>query len=173
MANYVTIITPIKSSLAGQCRDYLRRHAEPQAGMQCTGDFPFDRISTLHFASCVILEETGDFAPSLVFEAAFDGSKEDFISDLLRVAGNGIHELYQHCEGYPASGRISPELAKEYLISHDAGAHIYFSGSPGRTVGEIRGESRVRSEIVDHFVKPQRLAATAPRLYGLFAQLRS
>jgi hypothetical protein len=173
MANYITIITPIKSSLAGQCRDYLRRHAEPQAGMQCTGDFPFDRISTLHFASCVILEETGDFAPSLVFEAAFDGSKEDFISDLLRVAGNGIHELYQHCEGYPASGRISPELAKEYLISHDAGAHIYFSGSPGRTVGEIRGESRVRSEIVDHFVKPQRLAATAPRLDGLFAQLRS
>jgi hypothetical protein len=172
MANYITIITPIKASQTKQCRDYLRDNAEPKAGMRCRQDFQFDRIPTLHFASCVILERTDDFDPSLVFEATFDGSKEDFISDLLREAGDGIHRLYQHCVGYPASGRISPELAKEYLINHDVGAHIYFSGSPGRAVAEIRGENGLHSETVRNFAGRQPRGGFAPRLDGLFAQLR-
>ena len=61
----------------------------------------------------------------------------------MRVAGNGMHELYQHCVGYPNTGLTTPELAKEYFIGHDAGAHIYFSGSPGRTVAQIKGEYRI------------------------------
>ncbi len=172
MPNYITIITPIKASQATQCRNYLRGKAEPRDGMRCTPDFPFDRIPTLHFASCVILERTDDFDPSLVFEATFDGSKEDFISDLLREAGDGIHQLYQHCVGYPASGRISPELAKEYLINHDEGAHIYFTGSPGRTAAEIRGENGLHSETVRDFAGRQPRGGFAPRMDGLFAQLR-
>ena len=172
MPNYVTIITPIKASQTEQCRQYLRDNAEPESGMRCRPDFRFDRIPSLHFASCTILERTHDFEPSLVFEATFDGSKEDFISDLLGAAGEGIHGLYQHCAGYPASGLTSPELAKEYLIDHDVGAHIYFSGNPGRTVAEIKGESGLQSEIVDYFAGQQRRGAFAPRLDGLFAQLR-
>jgi len=91
MPNYVTIITPIKASQTEQCRQYLRDNAEPESGMRCRPDFRFDRIPSLHFASCTILERTHDFEPSLVFEATFDGSKADFISDLLRAAGEGIH----------------------------------------------------------------------------------
>jgi hypothetical protein len=172
MPNYVTIITPIKASQTEQCRQYLRDNAEPESGMRCRPDFRFDRIPSLHFASCTILERTHDFEPSLVFEATFDGSKEDFISDLLGAAGEGIHGLYQHCAGYPDSGLASPELAKEYLMDHDVGAHIYFSGNPGRTAAEIKGESGLQSEIVDHFAGQQRRGAFAPRLDGLFAQLR-
>jgi hypothetical protein len=173
MTKYVTIITPIKAAQTEQCRQYLRGNAEPGSGMRCRPDFRFDLVPSLHFASCIILEETHDFEPSLVFEATFDGSKADFISDLLRAAGEGMHGLYQHCVGYPASGLISPELAKEYLINHDVGAHIYFSGNPGRTVAEIKGESGLQSEIVGYFAGQQRRAAFAPRLDGLFAQLRS
>src|SRR6476659_7992798 len=172
MAKHVTIITPIKASQTEQCRQYLRDNAEPGSDMRCRPDFRFDRIPSLHFASCIILEGTHDFEPSLVFEATFDGSKADFISDLLRAAGEGIHGLYQHCVGYPASGLISPELAKEYLIDHDVGAHIYFSGNPGRTVAEIKAENGLQSEIVDYFAGQQRRGAFAPRLDALFAQLR-
>lgn len=172
MPNYVTIITPIKASQTEQCRQYLRDNAEPESDMRCRSDFRFDRVPSIHFASCIILDGTCDFEPSLVLEATFDGSKADFISDLLRAVGEGIHGLYQHCVGYPASGLISPELAKEYLIDHDVGAHIYFSGNPGRTVAEIKGENGLQSEIVDYFAGQQRRAAFAPRLDGLFAQLR-
>jgi hypothetical protein len=172
MTNYVTIITPIKASQTERCRQYLRNNAEPESDMRCRPDFRFDKVASLHFASCVILEGTDDFEPSLVFEATFDGSKADFISDLLRAAGDGIHGLYQHCVGYPASGRISPELAREYLIDHDVGAHIYFSGNPGRTVAEIRGEGGIHSKIVEYCSGQQRSGAFAPRMDGLFVQLR-
>jgi len=172
MPDYITIITPIKSSNTEGCRQYLRDNAEPQIGMQCKPQFRFDLIPNLHFASFVILDAAGDFGPSLVFEATFDGSKADFFSDLLRVAGNGMHELYQHCVGYPDTGLTTPELAKEYFIGHDAGAHIYFSGSPGRTVAQIKGENRIHSRIVSYFSRLQAGDASPPRLNGLFGALR-
>ena len=172
MPDYITIITPIKASNAERCRQYLRENAEPQIGMLCNPQFRFDFIPSLHFASFVILDAAADFGPSLVFEATFDGSKADFLSDLLRVAGNGLHELYQNCVGYPHTGLTTPELAKEYFIGHDVGAHIYFSGSPGRTVAQIKGENRIHSRIVSYFSRLQAGDTFAPRLNGIFAALR-
>lgn len=170
MPDHITIITPIKTSDIERCRQYLRKNAEPEDRMRCRPQFRFDLIPNLHFASFVILDAAGDFSPSLVFELTFDGSKADFLSDLLRVARVGMHELYQHCVGYPASGL--PELAKEYFIGHDAGAHIYFSGSPGRTVEQIKDENRIHSRIVSYFSRLQADDAFAPRLIGLFSDLR-
>jgi uncharacterized membrane protein YuzA (DUF378 family) len=172
MPNYITIITPIKETSTEPCRQYLRDHAEPEDGMRCRPQFRFDLIPNLHFASFVILDAVADFRSSLVFEATFDGSKADFLSDLLRVARDGMHELYQHCVGYPASCLVTPEIAKEYFIRHDAGARIYFSGSPGRTVAEIKGESRIRSRIVSFFSRLQAGDTFPPRLDGLFGTLR-
>ena len=176
MPNHITILTPIittptDDSDIERCRQYLRANAEPGSGMQCKPDFPFDFIPALHFASFVILEATDDFEPCLVFEATFDGSKADFVSDLLRVAGKGMHELYQHCKYWPACGLTTPELAREYLINHDKGAHIYFSGNTGRTVAEISDEGGIRSKIVSYFSGRQP-GGFAPRLDGLFVQLR-
>jgi hypothetical protein len=118
------------------------------------------------------LDAAADFDPSLVFEATFDGSKADFLSDLLRVARDGMHELYQHCVDYPASAFATPEIAKEYFIRHDAGARIYFSGSPGRTVAEIKGENRIHSRIVSFFRRLQADDSFPPRLGGLFDTVR-
>jgi hypothetical protein len=172
MPDYITIITPIKTSNTERCRQYLRDNAEPRIGMKCKPQFRFDFIPNLHFASFVILDAAADFSPSLVFEATFDGSKADFLSDLLRVAGNGMHDLYQHCVGYPDTGLTTPEIAKEYFIGHDAGAHIYYSGSPGRTVAQIKDENRIRSRIVSYFSRLQAHDTFAPRLNGLFLALR-
>jgi hypothetical protein len=175
MPNYITIITPIDASSASnteRCRQYLRDNAEPESGMRCRPDFRFDLLPNLHFASFVILEATDEFGPSLVFEATFDGPKSEFVSDLLRVAGDGMHKLYRHCVGYPPSGLATPELAKEYFIGHDAGADIYFSGNPGRTVAEIKDESGIHSTIVSYFSRLQGSGAFAPRLDGLFLRLR-
>jgi uncharacterized membrane protein YuzA (DUF378 family) len=172
MPNYITIITPIKDTSAEPCRQFLRDHAEPEDGMRCRPQFRFDLIPNLHFASFVILDAAADFGPSLVFEATFDGSKADFLSDLLRIARDGMHELYQHCVGYPASCLVTPEIAKEYFIRHDAGAHIYFSGSPGRTVAEIKGENLIHSRIAGFFSRLQAGDTFPPRLDGLFDTLR-
>ncbi|MHC2283076.1 MFS family permease [Bradyrhizobium diazoefficiens] len=172
MTNYITVITTLEGWDTESYRQYLRTKAEPESGMRCRPDFRFDLIPSLHFASFIILEATDDFGPRLVFEATFDGSRTDFVSDLLRVAGAGMHELYRHCTGWPACGLATPKLLMEYLIDHDRGAHIYFSGSPGRSVAEIRNEGGLHSKIVSYFSQRQPGAAFAPRLDGLFVQLR-
>jgi hypothetical protein len=149
--NYTTIITPLEPGLVEACRKYLRDTAEPRlAGNLIQGQalFPFDKITRLHFCSFVILDADGGFAPSLVFEATFDGSREDFLGEFLDVASKGMHEVYAHCADYPFSAIAAPQLIKEYLVRHDVGANTFFSGSPGRSVAQILNESVVRNEVL-------------------------
>jgi hypothetical protein len=174
MPAHTTIITPIKTCTKS-CRQYLRDNAEPSAtsaGPRCSLKFRFDEIPTLHFCSFIVLDGDDEFGPSLVFEATFDGSREDFLSDLLRNAP-GMHELYSHCVGYPDSGPTIPQIVREYLIRHDAGAHIYFSGSPGRTAAQIKDEHEIYEGIVSHFDRLRVHGIMPPRLSGLFETLRS
>ena len=152
MPNYTTIITRVVPTQVHALRQYLRNHAEPRAGddanpVQCQPLFRFDRVSSLHFCSFVVLEGAeGD--PSLVFEATFDGPRADFLQELWRIAPEGMHAIYRNCVGYPQSGLDVPELIQDYLIRNDAGAHIFFSGCPGRSVAQIQGESQLRTDLV-------------------------
>lgn len=150
--NYVTIVTPLEPDSVGSCRQYLRDNADPQLGhpnafLECRPLFRFDEIASMHFCSFVILAAADGVPPSLVFEATFDGSRDDFLNDLLRIAPEGFDTVYRQCAGYPVSGIATPQLVKEYLLRHDLGANTYFNGSPGRTVSQIRGEGRIRDNL--------------------------
>jgi len=174
MPAYTTIITSIKDPYAESCRQYLRDHVEPactSSGLQCQPQFRFDLIPTLHFCSFSVLEKEDEFGAYLVFEATFDGSREDFLSDLLRIAHDGMHELYSHCVGYPVSDCAIPQIAREYLLRYDVGANTFFCGSPGRAVAQIKDEHRLRTAIVEHLSGVA--GAIAPRLNGLFEDLRN
>jgi hypothetical protein len=151
-----TIIAPIEPLQVAWCRDYLRDNAEPRLGsghafLECRPLFRFDQITRLHFCSFLILEATDRVGPSLVFEATFDGPKAEFLDDLLRIAPTGFDQIYRCCIGYPASGATTPSLVKEYLNRHDVGANTFFSGNPGRSVPQIKGEHAVRDGIVSFF----------------------
>lgn len=174
--NYTTIITPLDPGRVEACRQYLRDNAEPRlAGdlIECRPLFRFDKIASLHFCSFVILDADGAFAPSLVFEATFDGSREDFLDELLEVAPEGMHEVYRHCTDYPVSGRAAPQLIEEYLVNHDVGANTFFSGSPGRSVAQIQGESLLRRDILTFLSKRcQPCDAIPARSVGLLDEMR-
>ena len=156
--NCVTIITPIRPGREAACRQYLRDHADPQADrgnefLQCRHDFRFDRIESLHFCSFVILDGMGGIPPRLVFEATFDGSRDDFLDRLLTVAPDGLDTVYRLCTDYPGtdypgSGGVPSTLFREYLVRHDVGSDTFFRGSPGRTVSQIRDEGRIRDDLV-------------------------
>ena len=174
MPGYTTIIVPIDEQRADDCRRYLRDNVEPScttAGLQCSKKFPFHLIPTLHFCSFIVLHED-DFGPNLVFEATFDGSRDDFLSDLMQVAPDGMHELFSHCVGYPCSDSAIPHIAREYLARHDAGAHTFFCGNPGRTVAQIKDEEGLRAAIVQHLSGLGIGSAVPPRLNPLFEVLQ-
>jgi hypothetical protein len=169
---YTTIITPILPKCAEELEHYLRKNVEPRFDpviatrhhrggkgssdsiIRCQSSFRFDQIKGLHFCSMVILPGVNQSDSScLVFEATFDGPREEFLDDLLRVELKGIHAIYKNCAGYPESGLAVPDLIKEYLIRHDAGAQAFYSGSPGRSVAQINGEKQIRDQIASSLCK--------------------
>ena len=155
---YATIVTSITRGRERQLRDHLRENVQPKFNpndrvdiIECQSSLPFDEVKGLHLCSMVIVDgvEKSDLC-CLVFEATFDGSREEFFDDLLRLALPGIDEIYKHCEDYPVSGPSVPALIKDYLIRHDVGAQTFYSGSPGRSVAQIWGERNLRQNLVHH-----------------------
>ncbi len=150
---YTTIITSILPERAEQLECYLRKKVQPKFNpnsiLECQDLFPFHEVKGLHLCSMVILPggEQSD-PPSLVFEATFDGLREEFLDDLLRVALEGINAIYENCAGYPELTTAIPELIKDYLLRHDVGAQTFYSGSPGRSVAQIKGEEHIHKEMV-------------------------
>jgi hypothetical protein len=175
--NLLTIITTIAKGKEVELRALLRTidpDYDARTFIRCKSEFRFDKLAGLHFCSFVILEGDDRFDPCLVFEATFDGPKADFIRALLQVAGPGMDKVYQHCEGYPAAGLILPNIAEEYLLNYDVGAHTFFSGCPGRPVGQIVAENRLRSEMVTQLAQMrQRPGAEPTTLNGLREQLQA
>jgi hypothetical protein len=168
---YATIITSINPKQVEQLRGHLRK-VQPKFNphnrvdiIKCQASLPLDEVKGLHLCSMVIVDavESSD-RPCLVFEATFDGSREEFFDDLLRVALPGIDEIYKHCSDYPVSRSAVPGLVKEFLISHDVRAQTFYSGSPGRSVAQIRGERDLRGKILQH-VSQRRLEKDAPTTF--------
>jgi hypothetical protein len=153
---YATFITPIDPGEEEELRRYLCSEIEPRYDpatiLECKEAFRFDEIHSVHFCSFIILEGDRDegLPPYLVFEATFDGPRDFFLDALLHHARNAIHEIYKHCKDYPASGLTAPNLIKNYLAVHDVGAHLFFRGSPARTVEQVKGEASVRHTLVTH-----------------------
>jgi len=150
-----TIITPIVRSdeHVAALERFLRTEVEPSydpaAILKCKPGFAFDQLPGLHFCSFTVLKGDAEFPPYLVFEATFDGSRNFFLNALLDVATSAIDEIYRHCEGYPVSKLAVPQLIKQYLTDHDVGAQMFFRGTPGRTLAEIKGEATVYDRLVE------------------------
>src|SRR5215469_12693669 len=75
----------------------------------------FARFENLHFSRFVILDDETlsdikiyglprvEYPIYLAFLADFDGDKHQFVSDLVRIAGDGLRRIFSFCEGFNAS----------------------------------------------------------------------
>lgn len=138
-----TIVTPVKpgeveplESLLDDIGDHIKDNAY----------LPFTELEDLHYASFVTVAADGT-EPYLLFEGNIDGSRSDFLDELVRAAGDGVDQVYGHCVGYPSAGAQDPEAVVAYLEDHDIGTNTFFVAWPGRTVGEIKKEDRLRDQI--------------------------
>src|SRR5262245_23456608 len=152
----VTIVAPIKKP----------RHKETAAEEAARVETVRDRLRALrhggpalppliglHFASLSVLGKQGyryapeDFTAQLCFEASFDGTREDFIDNLVAQGCTWVDTVFQNCEGYPAGGTALPQVVKNYLFRHDVGADCLYIAYPYRTVGQIQHEHRLRDAV--------------------------
>ena len=110
----------------------------------------------------------------LVFEATFDGLREEFFDDLLRVASRGDTQgLWKLCRlsrilGYPSEGETSGTRAGQGIFGQmRCWCKTFYSGSPGRSVAQIRGEQQIRDEIA-RFISKRRRSIGPPTSFQGF-----
>ena len=150
--NCLTVIVPIRDGRAVELKAYLKAEIDPDyhaidGTLTCKPKMPFHLLEGLHFASFVILDDEDAKPARLVFEATFDGARDAFVNDLVRIATEGLDAIFSNCRGYPATGPTLPAAISAYLIAHDLGAQLMFRGAPGRTVSQIKREAELRKRL--------------------------
>jgi hypothetical protein len=109
---------------------------------------PFAALKSLHFAGFVIFDDV-DYGSKLVFENNFDGSLDDYLNELSRHAGHGLHEIYGCCSDYPA-GKYRQQNLVTYLHRKVVFPNAFHVGNVGRSAERIRQESLLRRKIEEH-----------------------
>lgn len=139
----LTIVAPIVAGHEGIVRQRFLAMGN--------GGLPTAPLIGLHFASVSVLgvypDAPHDFTPQLLFEASFDGPREDFIDDLVATGGMWLDTVFQDCVDYPPQGTQIPQVVKNYLFKHDAGADCVYIAYPYRSVGQIRQEHQLRNAV--------------------------
>lgn len=112
---------------------------------------PFGRITTLHFARFVLVDDAlqadlrlHDIArpprlpTCLLFMADCDGDARGTLQRIAEVGDPGLRELFAHCEGF---GPGTDLLA--WMLDHDRPVDVFYVNFRGRTVRQIQEEQQL------------------------------
>lgn len=110
-------------------------------------ELDFHAYPNLHFMSFCMPNAQGDMPGQLVMEATFDGPADAFIRDLVHGDLDALIRIFSHCPDFPHRASENPHLVEIYLKQHSLAAPTFFSGAPGKTVAQIKGEQRMRRKL--------------------------
>jgi hypothetical protein len=152
----LTIIAKIKPDSMSQLKQLLERMSKDVGS---NAIIPFARFSQVHFARFVILEESRDLnntviPPSLAFSSELDAPLDAYFNNLVDIAGDGLDEIYNHCEGYPSSVDRTRQTRLAYLQSHQVQIQAFYVNTVNRTVPQVHQEAKLRDQI-EAFVDQQ------------------
>jgi hypothetical protein len=124
--------------------------AQINADIERNALLPFGLMPTVHFARFVVLENAdvnGRIVPaSLVYASNVDGASATHL-EVLAALGNGIDEVWQHCDGYPAATARTRESRIDFLRSHMIASQTFYTNTIGRTVQQARDEGMLREAL--------------------------
>ena len=116
---------------------------------------PFEQLDCVHFARFVILEDKTlddirvyglprvDLPTYLAFLGDMDGSVEDFFAELVHKAGDGLRNIFMHCDGFTAGTDLLL-----WIREHNVIPGASYVNWVGRTTRQIREESALRNALV-------------------------
>jgi len=151
----LTIIAEIKSGEAENLRKLLKKMVPPNGHIETNNIVPFAKLTTIHFARFVVVDKSlsveGELRslekPFLILSTNYDYPLDNHLEQLVDVAGNGLDQIYGHCEGYPDPATDESRLA--YLRNHMTGYGAFHNGTVGLSVERITKEGYLRDEIED------------------------
>ncbi|MBO9699025.1 MAG: hypothetical protein J7604_02385 [Sporocytophaga sp.] len=149
----LTVYAKIKPGMVEQLRSKLYEINTPPNDIETNPIVPFKKISTIHFARFVILDEARDLKgeiinPSLVFSSNYDKPLNKHIEELVQGAGPGLHDIYHHCVGFERGDDLIA-----FLNKHKMPCAAFYKGTPYRSVARILREAQLREEMADFIDK--------------------
>jgi len=118
---------------------------------------PFADFDRLHFARLLLLEDqtladitayglpAGDYPLQVAFLGDCDGEAESFVEDLVRRAGDGLRQLFSHCEGFDSNTDL-----RSWMRMHEHAPSTRYVNFVGRSVMRAREEAKLREAISNH-----------------------
>jgi hypothetical protein len=168
--NALTLVTPVA---AGKYDELNSKLMQMRADLSAGNFKEFEKIDTLHYARYVLLDEKHKFSNSktqLVFSSDYDGDEDVHLTLIATKCGDHIDQLYSLCEGYPATNDRTPATRENYLKKWSRKNTAFYIGAPGRTLKQIRQESRLRDYIWDFLNKGKWEGKTAKEVHGVVKQ---
>jgi hypothetical protein len=166
------VVAPLDANREGELRNLLvSMNFRPGVVNPQNAIVPFGQFDRLHFARFLILadptlddiREYGVPPPTAVASLAFlgdcDGDASDFLPDLVRRAGNGLRQIFAHCQGFIPSGDLL-----QWMKDHSQPPAAMYVNWVGRTVQQIDEESALRNALVEYLDRHGvALAVQSPR----------
>jgi hypothetical protein len=116
----------------------------------------FNALKSTHSLRWVIVP-----GPMLAFEAHFDHSVEEFLEDLIHVAGDALKaNLYCHCAP-PLRSWSSDAVLRDYLLDHAVLEPRILEGSTDVKVEVLDNAARVRELVNQFFAAPREASGPA------------
>jgi hypothetical protein len=135
----LTIIARIKPDQVAPLRAFLDEIGDDVAH---NPHIRFTDLTGTHFLRWVVLPAFQQYPAQLVFESNHDGPRGAHIAELVRVGGPALRRIYPCCEGFPPAGQDTPAAMAAFLADHAVPHATFYRAYPGRTVREIRENSR-------------------------------
>jgi hypothetical protein len=145
----VTIVADVRSGEAEHVDRLLRSMGN---GLANGSVVDLAALPSVHFARFVLLDETRDLRDRplpalLVYMSDVDVPRDRHLADLVGAAGDGLDQLYGHCEGYPRQGSRNPETRLAYLRAHVVKEQARYFNTTGRNVRQVRQEAELHDRI--------------------------
>ena len=174
----MTVVVPVEDKDFASLQKLLEKIsgqtiAHMQGNLNNDTLVPFHEVESLHYGRFLLVEEStkhGDPA-LLVLSTNYDGPLEKaerdeksaraaHLEDLVNETYDGLDDVFGHCKGYE-SGSGSGAL-RDFLASdrHQVPAQTFYTGSSGRSRGQILEEYKLRKKIEK---AADEVAASRPR----------
>ena len=158
----LTILSPIKDDPDAEISHSLAIRMYLQT-LPVDGRGPFGRVSSTHMARFVVLDDVVYFGmPSceehlkskyLIFESNFDGELETYLTRLAAEARDEVHNIWQHCIGYPGVQKVDAFIA--YMKRCQIETTFYFADVNDKTVQQTLNALQTQSAVASFIEKNQ------------------
>lgn len=139
----LSIAAPIQKGKENEIKTLLK-------DAKINAKLPFQESQTVLFVSMAVIPEQhyqNEILPAtLLLLTSYHGPFKEHLSELLKMCGNGLQELFSHCEDYRQQGSNSDNLLKDYLLKHRHHSTFY-SGMHCITLNDVKREDKLRREI--------------------------